>query len=401
MKTLYLDTFSGISGDMFLGLLCDLGLDIERLKAELAKLPIRAYQLNIHRERRHGIEGCRLIVDHKEDHHHRSWSHIDQMLADSSLSEYSKELSRRFFRRLGEAEAKVHGIDIDEVHFHEVGAVDAIVDLTGAAIGVDLLGINKIFCSPLPLSRGISHCAHGALPLPAPATLEILQGRPVYDSGCDKELVTPTGATIVRELAEFRDIPTLPLGRCGYGVGGWELADRPNLLRGILYEQEQEQPSAATDEVELLESHIDDSTPEQLGDLLERLFEAGALDAAYAPLQMKKNRPGQLLKVVCQPAHSPVLATLIMHHSSAIGVRCQPCRRYFLQRREVTIATTLGPAQIKLLFDNDQFIRLSAEYEDCRRLARQHNLPLQQVYRLVENSAYDQLPLLFKEKIHD
>jgi uncharacterized protein (TIGR00299 family) protein len=399
MKTLYLDTFSGISGDMFLGLLCDLGLDVEQFKAELAKLPISDYQLNIKRERRHGIEGCRFIVDHKEDHHHRSWSRIDQMLADSRLNERSKELARRFFRRLGEAEAKVHGISIDEVLFHEVGAVDAIVDLTGAAIGVDLLGINKVFCAPLPLSRGISQCAHGALPLPAPATLEILQGRPVYDSGCDKELVTPTGATIARELAEFCNLPTLPLGRCGYGVGGWELADRPNLLRGILYEQEH-QP-ATTDEVALLESHIDDSTPEQLGDLLERLLAAGALDAAYVPLQMKKNRPGQLLKVVCQPAHSQALATLIMHHSSAIGVRCQPCRRYRLQRREVTIASTLGTAQIKLLFDHDKFLRLSVEYEDCRRLAQQHNLPLQQIYRLVENSAYDQLPLLLKEKIHD
>lgn len=399
MKTLYLDTFSGISGDMFLGLLCDLGLDVQQLKAELAKLPISDFQLSIRRERRHGIEGCRFVVVHHEDHHHRSWSHIDQMLADSLLSERSKELARRFFRRLGVAEAKIHGISIDEVHFHEVGAVDAIVDLTGAAIAIDLLGIDKVFCSPLPLSRGMSHCAHGALPLPAPATLEILQGRPVYDSGCDKELVTPTGATIVRELTEFSEFPAIPPGRIGYGVGGWELADRPNLLRGILYEQAQAQNT--TDEVELLESHIDDSTPEQLGDLLERLFEAGALDAAYSPLQMKKNRPGQLLKVVCQPPHSQALATLIMHHSSASGVRCQPCRRYRLQRQQVTIATTLGTARVKLLFDNNEFLRLSAEYDDCRRFARQHNLPLQQVYRLVENSAYDQLPQLLKEKIHD
>jgi pyridinium-3,5-bisthiocarboxylic acid mononucleotide nickel chelatase len=399
MKTLYLDTFSGISGDMFLGLLCDLGLDVEQLKAELAKLPISAYQLDIRRERRHGIEGCRFIVNHKEDHHHRSWSRIDQMLADSLLSARSKELTRRFFRRLGEAEAKVHGISIDEVHFHEVGALDAIVDLTGAAIGVELLGIDKVFCSPLPLSRGISQCAHGALPLPAPATLEILQGRPVYDSGCTKELVTPTGATIVRELTEFSEFPAMPPGRIGYGVGGWELTDHPNLLRGILYEQAP--VISPTDDVELLESHIDDSTPEQLGDLLERLFAAGALDAAYSPLQMKKNRPGQLLKVVCQPAQSQALARLIMHHSSAIGVRSQSCRRYRLQRHEVTITTTLGTAQVKLLFDNDEFLRLSAEYDDCRRLARQHNLSLQQVYRLVENSAYDQLPQLLKEVAHD
>ncbi len=396
MKTLYLDTFSGISGDMFLGLLCDLGLDVEQLKVELAKLPLVDYQLDIQRERRHGIEGCRFSVNHKKDHHHRSWSRIDQMLADSALSARSKELARRFFRRLGEAEAKVHGIDIDDVHFHEVGAVDAIVDLTGAAIGLELLGIDRILCSALPLSRGIGQCAHGALPLPAPATVEILQGRPVYDSGCDKELVTPTGATIVRELAEFSDFPALPLGRVGYGVGGWKLSDRPNLLRGFLYGQEQMPATTGTDEVELLESHIDDSTPEQLGDLLEQLFDAGALDAAYTPLQMKKNRPGQLLKVVCRPSHSRKLATLIMRHSSATGVRSHHCLRYRLERRQATIDTELGTAQVKLLFEGTEFLRLSAEYTDCRRIARRHNLPLQQVYRLVENSAYEKLQQLLK-----
>ncbi|MFO7766601.1 MAG: nickel pincer cofactor biosynthesis protein LarC [Pelovirga sp.] len=396
MRTLYIDTFSGISGDMFLGLLCDLGLDAEQLKTELAQLPISDYRLNIKRERRHGIEGCRFIVNHQEDHHHRSWSHIDQMLADSHLSERSKELARRFFRRLGEAEAKVHGISIDEVHFHEVGAVDAIVDLTGAALGIDLLGIDRVLCSALPLSRGISQCAHGALPLPAPATMEILHGHPVYDSGCDKELVTPTGATIIRELAEFSDFPALPVGRVGYGVGGWELEDRPNLLRGVLYDQEQSSATTAMDEVELLESHIDDSTAEQLGDLLEQLLDAGALDVAYTPLQMKKNRPGQLLKVVCRPSQSRRLATLIMHHSSAIGVRRHPCLRYRLERRQATIKTPLGTAQVKLLFDNNEFLRLSAEYADCRRLSRRHNLPLQQVYRLVENSAYEKLAQILK-----
>lgn len=401
MKTLYLDTFSGISGDMFLGLLCDLGLDVELLKVELAKLPIADYQLDIRREGRHGIEGCRFSVNHKEEHHHRSWSRIDQMLADSALSTRSKDLARRFFRRLGDAEARVHGIDINEVHFHEVGAVDAIVDLTGAAIAIDLLGIDRVLCSPLPLSRGISKCAHGVLPLPAPATVIILQGQPVYDSGCDKELVTPTGATIVRELAEFSEIPALPLGRVGYGVGGWDLRDRPNLLRGFLYDQEQLPITTGMDEVELLESHIDDSTPEQLGDLLERLFDAGALDAAYTPLQMKKNRPGQLLKVVCRPSASRKLAALIMRHSSAIGVRSHQCLRYHLERRQATIETEWGAVRVKLLFENSEFLRLSAEYEDCRRIARQHNLPLQQVDRLVENSAYEQLPQLLKEKTHD
>ena len=391
MRTLYLDTFSGISGDMFLGLLLDLGLPLQRLQTELGKLPLTGYELKIDREQRHGIEGCRLQVLHDEDHHHRSWSKIDRMLADSELNERPKQLARRFFRRLGEAEAKVHGIDIDKVHFHEVGAIDAIVDLTGAAIGLHLLGIEKLLCSPLPLSRGMSKCAHGALPLPAPAVLELLRGQPIIDSGCAKELVTPTGATIVAELAEICELPQLVIDRSGYGVGGWQLEDRPNLLRGILGETTSH--AGTTDRIQLLESHIDDSTPEQLGYLLERLFAEGALDAAYSPLQMKKNRPGVRLTVVCEPEMAATLADLIMHESSSIGVRSSSCQRYKLHRRSASIACELGEARVKLLYDGDSFLRLSAEYEDCRKLAATHKLPLQQVSRQVEAAAYHQLQL--------
>jgi uncharacterized protein (TIGR00299 family) protein len=394
MKTLYLDTFSGISGDMFLGLLCDLGLDLTMLEAELGKLPVSGYRLTTAREQRHGIAGCRFQVLHEESHHHRSWSSIDRMLAESSLAAPAKELARRFFRRLGAAEAKVHDIPIDQVHFHEVGAVDAIVDLTGAAIGLSLLGIDRVWCSPLPLSRGMSRAAHGALPLPAPATLEILVGQPVCDSGCERELVTPTGATIVRETAEFTNFPSLPAGRIGYGVGGWELDDRPNLLRGILYEQAQQlQP----EEVDLLETHIDDSTPEELGALLEQLLAAGALDAAFVPLLMKKNRPGQLLKVVCHPADSAALAKMVMHHSSAIGVRSHRCTRHRLGRRQARVTSSLGEARVKLLFENGTFLRLTAEYEDCLHLARSSGVPLRDVYRQVEAAAYAQLDSLIKE----
>lgn len=391
MKTLYLDTFSGISGDMFLGLLLDLGVKQSQLEQELLKLPISGYQLEVKREQRHGIEGCRVQVHCEETHHHRSWSTIDKMLAESALQESVKQTARKFFRRLGEAEAKVHGIDIDRVHFHEVGAVDAIVDLVGAAIGLNLLGIGKVLCSPLPLSRGMSRCAHGALPLPAPATLEILQGKPVYDSHSDKELVTPTGATIAAELAEFSSFPTQPLGKSGYGVGGWELEDRPNLLRGILYEETNSIHS--NDQVQLLETHIDDSTPEQLGNLLELLFSAGALDAGYIPLQMKKNRPGNLLTVVCRPEQAAKLATLIMHESSAIGVRSNSCDRYRLNRRSAKVKIDIGTARVKLIFDGQQFLRLTPEYDDCRELARKSGQPLQQVYRQVETAAYEQLDL--------
>ncbi len=391
MKTLYLDTFSGISGDMMLGLLIDLGLELQQLEQELAKLPISGYHLRVNREQRHGIEGCRVQVDCDETHHHRSWNTIDTMLDNSELDPTVKATARNFFLRLGKAEAKVHGIDINKVHFHEVGAVDAIVDLVGTAIGLHLLEIDTVRCSPLPLSRGMAQCAHGALPLPAPATLEILHGKPVYDSNNSKELVTPTGATIVAELAEFGSLSTQNLGTSGYGVGGWELNDRPNLLRGILYETVA--TTTANEQVQLLESHIDDSTPEQLGNLLEQLLVAGALDAGYVPLQMKKNRPGSLLKVVCRPDQATELANLIMHESSAIGVRSSGCDRYSLKRHNETVTTKLGAARVKLIFNGEQFLRLTPEYEDCRTLAQQSGLPLQQVYRLVEIAAYEQLDL--------
>lgn len=399
MKTLYLDTFSGISGDMFLGLLIDLGVKQQQLGQELAKLPISGYKLAVGREQRHGIEGCRVQVHCEETHHHRGWSTIDKMLTESSLQQSVKQTARKFFRRLGEAEAKVHGIDIDQVHFHEVGAIDAIVDLVGTAIGLNLLGVDKLLCSSLPLSRGMSQCAHGALPLPAPATLEILQGIPVYDSDSDKELVTPTGATIVAELAEFSAFPTQSLGKAGYGVGGWKLEDRPNLLRGILYDKST--VARGNEQVQLLESHIDDSTPEQLGNLLELLFSAGALDAGYIPLQMKKNRPGNLLTVVSRPEQAEELATLIMRESSAIGVRSNRCDRYRLNRRSASVKTALGSARVKLIFDGGQFLRLTPEYDDCRELARHSGQPLQQIYRLVENAAYKQIDLTDMEKFDD
>ncbi|MCW8859257.1 MAG: nickel pincer cofactor biosynthesis protein LarC [Deltaproteobacteria bacterium] len=399
MKTLYLDTFSGISGDMFLGLLIDLGVEQQQLEKELAKLPVSGFKLEVGPEQRHGIQGSHVQVHCEETHHHRTWSSIDKMLAECSLKEPVKLLSRKFFRKLGKAEANVHGIDIDKVHFHEVGAIDAIVDLVGAAIGINLLGVKKVYCSPLPLSRGMSQCAHGALPLPAPATLEILRGKPVVDSGIDKELVTPTGATIASVLAEFGPIPTLPVGKTGYGVGGWDLEDRPNLLRGILYTDVDSE--TLSNQVQLLETHIDDSTPEQLGHLMERLFSAGALDAGYIPLQMKKNRPGNLLTVVSRPEQAKKLAKLILRESSAIGVRSIRCDRYRLNRRSANVQTGFGPAQVKLIFDEQEFLRLTPEYEDCRTLAKKTGKTLHEIYRTVETAAYEQLDLTITEGFDD
>ncbi|BCR06162.1 UPF0272 protein [Desulfuromonas versatilis] len=386
MSILYLDTFSGISGDMFLGLMTDLGVSLEQIEAEVKKLPVQGYRLSCRREQRTGIEGTRVEVACEEQHHHRTWADIDRMLAESPLLPPVRELARRIFRRIGEAEAKVHGVPVEKVHFHEVGAVDSIVDVVGAAAALQLLGVEQVLCSPLPMSRGMIKTAHGIFPLPAPATVEILSGCPVVDGGSDRELVTPTGAAIAAEIAGFGPLPEMTLERVGYGVGGRKLADRPNLLRGLLGRAN---PGAEleTDRVTVLETHLDDANPEWLGALLESLLAAGALDAAFAPLQMKKNRPGVRVTVVAPPAEAPALTRLLLRQSSAIGVRSYETRRFKLRREARTVTTDLGEAEVKLLFEGEKLVRVTAEYESCRALAAKSGLPLPEVYRIVERAA--------------
>lgn len=384
MKTLYLDTFSGISGDMFLGLLVDLGVDPAAIEAELEKLPVTGWRLEPRREKRQGIEGTRVEVICAEEKHHRTWADIDRMLAESRLQPPVRELARRIFRRIGEAEARVHGVPLEKVHFHEVGALDSIVDVAGAAAGLHLLGAREVVCSPLPLARGMIDTAHGAFPLPAPATVAILQGYPVVDGHSEFELVTPTGAAIAAEIAVFGPLPAMSLARVGYGVGGRQLPDRPNLLRGMLGNPA---TTAETDRVAVLETHLDDANPEWLGTLMERLLAAGALDVGYGPLQMKKDRPGLRVTVIAPPELASPIATLLLRESSAIGVRCHETVRYKLRREGRTVATPLGEARVKLLFDGEELLRVTPEHDSCRGLAEKSGRPLPEVYRMVERAA--------------
>ncbi len=383
---LYLDTFAGISGDMFLGLLIDLGLDRESLEKELAKLPVPGYRIGTARAKRQGIEGVQVDIDIDEQHHHRTWLQIDSLLEKSTLEGSAREMARRIFRRVGVAEAAVHGVPLETVHFHEVGAVDSIVDIVGAAIGLHQLGIEQVVCAPLPLSHGMIRCAHGSMPLPAPATVEILRGCPVVNGHSDKELVTPTGAAIAAEIARFGPMPAMTIERVGYGVGGRTLEDRPNLLRGILGAP-QSGEGLDSDRVTVVESHLDDASPEWLGALTERLLQEGALDAACSPLQMKKGRPGVCLTVVCMPHEADALSRLLLRESSAIGVRRYSADRLKLRRRQETVQTPLGEAAVKLLFEGETLLRVSAEFESCRKLAQQSGRPLPEVYRLVERAA--------------
>lgn len=384
MSVLYLDPVGGVSGDMVLALLVDLGIPAETMEADLRQLPLEGWRLDVRREERMGISGTRVEVLCAEDHHHRSWADIDALLRRSALPSGVADLARRIFRRLGEAEAKVHGVPLEAVHFHEVGALDSIVDIVGAASGLSRLSPDKVVCAPLPLSRGTVETAHGRFPLPAPATVELLRGAAVFDARCDRELVTPTGAAIVAEIATFGAIPAMRLSEVGYGLGGWRLADRANVLRGLLGEED---AGGETDQVSVIETHLDDANPEWLGALMERLLEAGALDVGFSPLQMKKNRPGTRVTVISSPPTAPLLARLLLRESSAIGVRWHEARRLKLLRETKTVPTPWGEAEVKLLSEGDRPLRVTPEFESCRRLARASGTPLPEVYRQVERAA--------------
>lgn len=393
MTLLYLDTFAGISGDMFLGLLLDLGVPLAVIRDELARLPVSGYRLREERTERQHMAACKVVVEHDEQHHHRTWREIDTMLAGSALNPAVIALSRRIFRRIGEAEAKIHGLALDEVHFHEVGAIDSIVDIVGAAVGLDHLRPGRVICAPLPLTRGTVRCAHGSFPLPAPATLEILRGLPTVGDPAGVELVTPTGAAIAAEVAAFGPLPAMTLDRIGYGAGDRHLQDRPNLLRGLLGAAD-DPWEGETDRVAVLECHLDDANPEWLGALMERLFEDGALDVAFAPLQMKKNRPGVQLTVIAPPEKATALARRILRDSPAGGVRCREDLRYKLRRQVQSLPTPVGEVRVKLFYEGQRLLRLAPEFESCRQLAESCDLPLPEIYRLAQQAAGD----FFREK---
>jgi pyridinium-3,5-bisthiocarboxylic acid mononucleotide nickel chelatase len=397
MKCLYLDPFSGVSGDMFLGLLGDLGLDRQALQCELNKLALPGWRIDWRVEQRLGISGTRAAVACQEQSRHRHWREIDTLLAESGLAERASRLARKIFRNLGEAEARVHGQLLEEVHFHEVGALDAIIDVSAAAIGLQLLGVQQLLSAPLPLNRGFVATAHGRLPLPAPAVAALLEGHPVCHGDGDQELVTPTGAAIVVSAAEFSPLPRMTLEKVGYGVGGRDLTERPNLLRGFLGSVSAK-TSLDRDEISVLECNLDDANPEWLGLLLEKLLQKGALDVTLAPLLMKKNRPGQLLTALVKPEQEEELARLIMHESSAIGVRSYRSQRYKLQRQSAQVTTPAGRVAVKLIYEGETLLRVTPEFESCRALAEATGLPLPEIYRQVEVAAAPLLERLPKNE---
>lgn len=391
----YLDCFSGISGDMLLGALLDAGLELDALRAGLASLPVTGYALDVEAVSEHGISGTRAHVrlDAAVPQAHRRLADIEALFDAAGLPDRARDTALAVFRRLAAAEAAVHGTAPEEVTFHEVGALDSIVDIAGTTLGFALLGVSEVYCSELPLTSGRVASAHGSLPVPAPATLELLK-----DTGAiwralaiEGELVTPTGAAVVATLARF-ERPTCTVRRIGYGFGSRKLP-WANCLRLVLGDAPAELASQAAadglerDEIAVLETNIDNMTGEALGWLMERLLDAGALDVTYAPLHMKKNRPGTLLSVLAAPEDARRLSGMLLRESGTLGVRMRREERIKTGRRVEEIETPLGAVRVKLKLIGDAVVSVTPEYDDCRALAARHGLPVETVMARVAHAA--------------
>jgi uncharacterized protein (TIGR00299 family) protein len=388
-KAAYFDMFSGASGDMILGALIDAGLPPEDLVQALAGLKLSGWEMSASRVKRASLTATLVKLEVTKKQPQRSYTDIVKLIESSKLKQVVKKQSQEIFRRLGEAEAGVHGALLEKVHFHEIGAVDSIIDIVGAVIGFDLLGITRFYASPFPVAEGIVKTAHGALPLPAPATMELIAraGAPVlpppHASMAGKELVTPTGAAIITSLAKFEK-PGMNVEAIGYGTGTMDLKVCPNVLRLWIGEvKDSERDSGLV----LLETNIDDMNPQVYDYVMDILFKAGALDVWLTPIQMKKNRPAVLLSVLSQSEIEAKLTEIILRETSTLGIRVRPVNRHVAQRDTITFKSSLGQVSVKVKRLNGEVIGITPEYDECRRVAAKCNMPLREVYRLVEEEA--------------
>ncbi|HEV2991477.1 MAG TPA: nickel pincer cofactor biosynthesis protein LarC [Candidatus Angelobacter sp.] len=426
MRIAYLECFSGISGDMFLGALLDCGVPPELFTSTVDALGVEA-RLEVSRVQRSGISAVKLDVmigdekelpreeflqKHEQHHHehdhghshgrehhqhsyhddhehsarghshaHRGLKEIRQIISKASISESAKQQAIKIFEALGAAEAKIHNTNIETIHFHEVGAIDAIVDITCAAVGAEALGVDEVICSPLNVGGGVVKCAHGTFPIPAPATLELLKNAPVYSGEIQKEFVTPTGAAIVNVLARrFTSFPKMKTEKIGYGAGTRDFKDFPNVLRLTVGESSEEHKVLSPEEtITVLEANIDDMTPQVFGYVMDRVLQEGALDVFATAVQMKKTRPGMLLTVLCYPEDAQRLTQLIFAETTTIGVRTRQEQRTRLARRHLSVKTKWGEIRMKLANLNGSISNYAPEFEDCRRIAEQHHTPLKTV----------------------
>ncbi len=406
MKTLYLDIFSGISGDMFLGALIDLGVDLDRLARELKKLGLEGYHLHAAPGQKSQIKGTKFDVHSEENHGHgrhapahehghghsrsrahgRTYAAIKKLILDSSLSEWVKDKSVNVFDRIAVAEGKIHGVPPAKVHFHEVGAVDSIVDIVGGCVALEMLGKPRVLSAPVVEGTGWVDCAHGRFPIPAPATLAILgaRGIPITQTGEPHELVTPTGAALLAEFAEsFGPMRELVAEKIGFGLGARDNETRPNVLRAILGKAVAANASShdwETDTIAVLETNLDDINAELLGHFVEKALAAGALDVFHTPIQMKKNRPGVLLTVLAAAADADKFTEMILRETSAFGVRRSLSERRKLRRELTTVKTPHGEVTVKIGRLDGKIVQASPEFESCKKLAEQAGVPLKTIY---------------------
>ncbi len=382
MRIAYFDCFCGASGDMILGALLDSGLSLGSLREELGKLGLSHYEINVEKVVKKGIGGSRAIIEIDEDHHHhhhRRLEHIEQIISKSDLREAVKEQSIAVFRRLAQAEARVHRTSIEEVHFHEVGAMDAVIDVVGSVSGLAALGIERVYCSPFNVGGGTVECAHGTLPVPAPATAELIKGRPFYSNSFSGELLTPTGAAILTTICRgFGPCPPMILETTGYGAGSRE-TETPNLLRLITGEDQAGIDAGQTEQIAVIETNIDDMNPQIYDYLFSKILEMGAFDIFLTGVQMKKNRPATLLTLTCPPSRVERFSRFLLRETTTIGLRWRVENRIKALRRIEEVQTKYGPVRSKVAEANGEIVNISPEYEDCKRIALEKELPLKEV----------------------
>ncbi|MFL5339924.1 MAG: nickel pincer cofactor biosynthesis protein LarC [Gemmataceae bacterium] len=387
MRVAHFDCFSGISGDMTLAALIDAGVDADSIRRGLASLGL-PLTLKTTTKRRSGIAGTHVEIEYQDQATDRHLSEIEALIARSALTAAQKDLATRIFRRLGEAEARVHGIPLERVHFHEVGALDSIADIVGSAIGLDLLGVERFTARPVPPGSGTVKCEHGLMPVPAPATALLLQGVPLATVPVKGEMTTPTGAAILTTVVtEWTEQPAMTVTKVGHGAGTKDFPDWPNVLRLFIGEATVPPDSGESDTVWVLETNLDDVPAEVIGYCQERLFAAGALDVYCTPIAMKKNRPGVLLSVLAAAGRVAELEAILFRETATFGVRRYPAQRHKLRREAATVPTPWGPVRGKKGW-RDGLTVFAPEFEECARVARENNVPLREVYDAVRRAAH-------------
>ncbi|OGD37873.1 TIGR00299 family protein [Candidatus Atribacteria bacterium RBG_16_35_8] len=397
MKIAYFDCFSGISGDMTVGALLDAGLKIETLEKELKKLGLTGYQLEINKVVKKGISATKFKVKIKEEGVERRFKDILTILEKSKLDEEIKKETQKIFFNIAQAESKIHQEDIDRIHFHEIGGLDSIIDITSAVIGIKTLGIEEIYSSALPLGKGFVECSHGIIPVPAPATLELLKNIPTYSGGIESEMITPTGAAIISTLAKsFGERPLMKIEWIGYGAGEKEFRI-PNLLRVSIGEKilkdENLKDGYVSDEAVLIETNIDDMNPEFYDYIMEQLFSRGALDVFLTPIQMKKNRPAHMLSIIVYEQDLKKILEVLFSESTTLGVRIREIKRLRLAQQNIIAETKYGKIRVKVGIFKGEIKNIAPEFEDCKKMTKQHQVPLKEIYEEAKKIAYNKLGL--------